>query len=304
MSPGDTDPYPLLFPDMTPSSKTADAQPEVLLPSIEIPIWTQHKAFLIARYLHYFTYVTKHGAYIDGFAGPQYADMPDLWAAKLALLNKPGRIRKYFLFDKDPRQVERIEAMVSELPPQDASDNKRVITVEPGDCNVKIRELLDKKLIGRREATFALLDQRNFECEWQTLVSLATYKPEDCNKIELFYFLPSAWFHRSAKNRRREERIREIDAWWGNEGWGFLKQLGPWGRMLALRERFEKELGYRYVTPLPIYESENGCGTIMYFMIHASDHSEAPKLMRRAYGLCVTRRLPAAQMPLLPTDSA
>lgn len=299
----DTDPYPL-FPGMTLSSETTKAQPEVLLPRITNPIWTQHKALLIAKYIDYFTVVTKHGVYIDGFAGPQYQDKPDLWAAKLVLLNKPGRIRKYFLFDKDPDQIKLIDAMVAELPPQDASDNKRKIEVEPGDCNVKIRELLDKKLIGPREATFALLDQRNFECEWKTLVSLATYKPQDCSKIELFYFLPSAWFNRSAKNRRKQERIEEMDAWWGSDRWRVLMDLGPWERMLMLRERFEKELGYAYVTPLPIYELENGCGTIMYFMIHASDHPAAPTLMRRAYGLCVTRRQPAAQMSLLPADSA
>src|SRR5712672_141396 len=34
------------------------------------PIWTENKAKLIERYLYYFVMVTKHGAYIDGFAGP------------------------------------------------------------------------------------------------------------------------------------------------------------------------------------------------------------------------------------------
>jgi len=300
MVPDDADRY--LFPGMTPSIKTSEAKPEVLLNPITDPIWTKHKALLIARYLKYFTFVTKHGVYIDGFAGPQYADQPDFWAAKLALLNKPGRIRRYFLFDKNPRQVKRIKAMVAELPPQGDTDNEREIVVEPGDCNVKIRELLDKNIIRPREATFALLDQRNFECQWETLVSLAKYKPQDCNKIELFYFLTSAWFHRSAKNRRKQERIAEVDAWWGSPDWRPLTKLGLWERMMKIRERFEKELGYTYVTPLPIYEAQNGRGTIMYFMIHASDHPEAPILMRRAYGLCVTRRPPVAQMSLLPPD--
>lgn len=301
MVPDDDDRY--LFPGMTPSIETPEAQPKVLLQPITIPIWTKHKAFLIAKYLKYFTFVTKHGVYIDGFAGPQYADNPDFWAARLVLLNKPGRIRRYFLFDKDPHQVKRIKAMVAELPPQDDSDNKREIVVEPpGDCNVKIRELLDKKIIRPREATFALLDQRNFECRWETLVSLATYKPQGHNKIELFYFLPSAWFHRSAKNRRKQESIEEVDAWWGSPDWRPLTKLNLWDRMMKVRERFEKELGYAHVTPLPIYEAQTGCGTIMYFMIHASDHPAAPVLIRRAYGKCVTRRQPVAQMSLLPTD--
>ena len=33
-------------------------------------IWTENKASLIARYLYYFVLVTKHGTYVDGFAGP------------------------------------------------------------------------------------------------------------------------------------------------------------------------------------------------------------------------------------------
>ena len=35
------------------------------------PIWTEYKARLIERYLYYFVMITKHGTYIDGFAGPQ-----------------------------------------------------------------------------------------------------------------------------------------------------------------------------------------------------------------------------------------
>jgi len=34
-----------------------------------LPVWTDSKARLIERYLHYFVLVTRHGIYIDGFAG-------------------------------------------------------------------------------------------------------------------------------------------------------------------------------------------------------------------------------------------
>jgi three-Cys-motif partner protein len=287
-----------LFPDMAKSPDLTNDAPTVLLKPIDTPIWTQNKAHLVAKYIDLFTVITKHGTYIDGFAGPQYAHQLDLWAAKLVLLNKPGRIRKYFLFDKNPAQVKRINTMVAALPPLEGGDNKRKITVEVGDCNVKILELLDNRLILPSEATFALLDQRNFECNWKTLVSLAAYKPPGRSKIELFYFLPSAWFQRATKNRRKQEKLDEVDAWWGSDQWRSLSNQGPWERMQILRERFIEELGYTYVTPLPIYESANGCGTIMYFMIHASDHPDAPKLMRRAYEKSVTRRPLVMQMSL------
>jgi hypothetical protein len=46
--------------------------------------------------------------------------------------------------------------------------------------------------------------------------------------------------------------------------------------------RFKRELGYLSVRAWPIYERENG-GAVMYYMIHATDHPEAPKLISRAY---------------------
>lgn len=49
------------------------------------PIWTENKARLIERYLRYFVMITKHGTYIDGFAGPQEPGQPEMWAAKLVM---------------------------------------------------------------------------------------------------------------------------------------------------------------------------------------------------------------------------
>jgi hypothetical protein len=47
-------------------------------------------------------------------------------------------------------------------------------------------------------------------------------------------------------------------------------------------ERFTNDLGYRYAHGWPIYERGEG-RRVMYYMVHATDHQEAPKLMNRAY---------------------
>ena len=56
---------------------------------------------MIATYLRLFVYVTRHGAYIDGFAGPQQPSMLDLWTAKLVLESQPKppkrRLNQLFL---------------------------------------------------------------------------------------------------------------------------------------------------------------------------------------------------------------
>src|SRR5271168_3247193 len=60
-------------------------------------IWTENKAHFIQQYLRYFVQVTKHGAYIDGFAGPQSTKRLDAWSAALVLESEPKWLRKFFL---------------------------------------------------------------------------------------------------------------------------------------------------------------------------------------------------------------
>src|SRR6266567_4838810 len=73
------------------------------------PIWTGCKAKLIERYLFYFVQITHHGTYMDGFAGPQEPNKPEMWAAKLVLESAPRWLKNFFLFElKDP-QVEFIK---------------------------------------------------------------------------------------------------------------------------------------------------------------------------------------------------
>jgi hypothetical protein len=61
----------------------------------------------------------------------------------------------------------------------------RDIHIYHGDFNSKIDEILGYGEISEKEATFCLLDQRTFECDWQTVEKLARYKKSG-NKIELF----------------------------------------------------------------------------------------------------------------------
>jgi hypothetical protein len=64
-----------------------------------------------------------------------------------------------------------------------------------------------------------------------------------------------------------------------------------------LATRFKDELGYTYAYPYPIYErNEAGQGKIMFWMIHASDHPEAPKIMVRAYRNAVAPLEPMEQL--------
>jgi three-Cys-motif partner protein len=238
------------------------------------PIWTENKAKLIERYLFYFVLITKHGAYIDGFAAPQDSTNPDAWSAKLVLESKPALLRQFWLCELDPERVKRLHELKAGQP----VNKRRSITVVPGDFNANVAGLLKESKIDEATATFCLLDQRTFECEWQTLVTLSQHKKT--HKIELFYFLGTGWLDRSIKaSSTNEDKVRR---WWGREDFRDLQGMNSHLRALLFCNRMKVELGYKHANPWPIYSKEKG-GRVMYHMIHATDHDEAPKIMNRAY---------------------
>lgn len=84
----------------------------------------------------------------------------------------------------------------------------------------------------------------------------------------------------------------------GRPDWKSLRGLGAIARGELIASRFRSELGYKHAHPWPIYERPGG-GRIMYFMVHATDHDEAPKLMWRAYHRAVEPlRDDSEQLPL------
>ena len=279
--PRNQDDEPLLF--QLPNS----VLPEVKVKPPTHPIWTENKAKLIERYLYYFVLVTKHGAYIDGFAGPQNPKDPNTWAAKLVLESEPRWLRQFHLFDRSRKQLGYLNDLKRSHPDRD-------VDIYKGDFNQRALELLNKGKIKQNEAAFCLLDQRTFECHWSTLQALATYKKLG-NKVELFYFLPRYWLSRALA---AQQDTVALEKWWGRQGnWGALRRMGRNEFLQLVVERFRKDLGYRSVIPWPIYKSEKG-KTVMYYMIHATDHPGAPALMARAYEKAVLPKEPLEQMAL------
>ena len=229
---------------------------------------------MIKRYLYLFVQITKHGTYIDGFAGPQNPDNPDSWAAKLVLESEPQWFRHFYFYDSDPKQVHALRVLKNRQP---EIMGRTIQVSDPGDFNVQVKELLNSGAIGEREATFCLLDQRTFECRWSTVRTLAEHKRTG-RKIELFYFFPVKWLDRAFSAVGDEK----LEPWWGRSDFMQLKVLKNMERVHLLCERFRNELQYTPVKPWPIYERSDG-GPVMFYMVHATDHPAAPGLMSRAY---------------------
>jgi three-Cys-motif partner protein len=250
------------------------------------PLWTEHKARLIESYLHLFVLVTKHGTYIDGFAGPQ--DQPHNWTARLVLEAQPPWMKHFFLFDRDSDQVKHLEKLKE-------AHVDRDVQVFPGDFNRAILKILNPDVIKPTEAIFCLIDQRTFECEWATVEALARYKPGKY-KVEIFYFLANRWLDR-ALGGLKDAGAQRARAWWGRDDWAQLQGMNGTRRAQLLADRFSQELGYQSVTPYAIFDREEG-KRIMYFMIHATDHVAAPRLMADAYEKSVRPKKDDPQIPL------
>ena len=250
----------------------------------DFPVWTQNKALFIARYLKAFTFVTKHGTYIDAFAGPQNHDTKDSsWAVKLVLENEPKRLRNFYLFDAKPEQINHLKALKeNHLKSNPDQLGKRKIRITEGDCNERLPKFLIANPIRNREATFCLLDQRSTECNWETVKAVANHKNRPgVNKIELFYFLAQGWIDRAIKSWQNDVEERCI-RWWGNSDVMDFLKLTSHERGAFLANRFKRELGYQFSYPFPI-QKWGKSGAVMFWMVHASDHERAPDLMAQAY---------------------
>jgi len=253
-------------------------------------IWTDNKALLIRRYLSYFVYVTHHGSYIDGFAGPQ--DKAENWAAKQVLESEPKWLRHFFLCELRADSYAKLVKLCDEQPKVGKGKSARTIEPRKGDFNNLVFEVIKSPFLTEKEAAFCLLDQRTFECHWSTVEILARHKKLG-NKIELFYFLACAWFDRAMSRKRHAM----LTLWWGNNGWTALKELSDIQRAQAICDRMTNQLAYKSVQPFAIYKRGN-TGRVMYYMIHATDHPLAPTLMVRAYNRAVSPLEPPKQIEM------
>ena len=260
-----------------------------VLSSIDRALWTEHKAKLISRYLYYFVLITRHGVYIDGFAGPQKPDQPESWAAKLVLESEPRWMREFAPCDSEAEQVTALEKL-RDAQPETAGRSVRVFH---GDFNARVASILDVAKIREKTATLCLLDQRTFECDWETVRRVARRKKE--RKIEIFYFVPTGWLARSISGLKSPES--RMSRWWGKDGWQDLRGMSKTQVVETVRQRFVEEFGYKHAHGWPIYDRQDS-QKIMYHMVHASDHDEAPNLMSRAYKTPTRRAEPREQFTL------
>jgi hypothetical protein len=103
-----------------------------------------------------FVYITKHGAYIDGFAGPQEPERPEMWTAKLVLELQPKRLGQFFLCELNRKSYRALDALIASL----RSDPKRKISSYYMDFNKAVHEILASGNINARFNAIGPLSRR------------------------------------------------------------------------------------------------------------------------------------------------
>ncbi len=211
---------------------------------IEAPLWTADKSRLIDEYIHHFLLITKHGVYLDLFAGAQRASDTRNWSVRRVLKRRTEgnpAIRHYGVCDIDPGKAQRLRDLGQEHPS---------FRVYEGDANKCVHAMLQEAPIKPTTACFCLIDQRTFECHWATVEAVARHKPKGY-KVEVFYFLAQGWIDRAWASTKAEGKLA---AWWGNEDYESFRARSSIDRAQTLCKRFRDELGYAYSRPFTIHQ--------------------------------------------------
>ena len=260
-----------LFSDLRPAGKP---RPHVRQPpvGIEAPLWTIDKSRLIDEYLHHFLLVTKHGVYLDLFAGRNTQLTPRIGPSGGFWNGAPRATLPFVTTRCATSSASRRTGcgILGGTTPRSAS-----MKVMPTSAFTRCwREHL---LLRRRRASALSTSVRSnatglpWKQSHNTSVKAIRSRCSIFSRRSGWTALGPApatarnWRHGGATGTTQHFRtLRSVE------------------RAIALCKRFRDELGYAYAVPFAIHEKGAGSRT-MYYMIHASDHPAAAGLMARAY---------------------
>ena len=260
--------------------------------------WTLNKLEVFENYLKMYRQVAGGGTFIDAFAGTGlgaatrggkrgHRDGSSLIAAK------SDAFSSLHLIEQDSQSFQTLESTIDTL------SQRRCDRIHPhnDDCNKIIPTLLSSDELDSTRPCFALLDQDSTQLDWDTIVSLATWKsydppetktgrPRTC-KVELWILFNSyqavyrLWPHDRAKYPESFSPDTLDRVFGGRAAWWDLWENHEPASALVLRFAQKlRSLGYQYV--LPQLFNDRSTGRPQYHMLHATDHPSAVSFMRWA----------------------
>lgn len=256
--------------------------------------WTRGKLGILRNYLDAFTTASKsveERLYLDLFAGePENVDritgeavQGSPWVA-LSTDDPPFTRLRFFELD-EPHELEA--ALRAEYPDRDF----RVIG---GDCNQTIHDVLAELRPLNWVPAFAFIDPNGPDVRWTTLETLAAFKANRRNKVELWMLFPEPMFVRFLRTDGGEvepDHERRITDMYGTDKWLHIYRARLDGRLAPsearteyvnlMRWRLQSVLGYSWTHTLEVHTEQ---GRPIYHLIFATDHDAGDRIMRHLYG--------------------
>lgn len=257
--------------------------------------WTKGKLDILRKYLDAFTTATKNHAseriYIDAFAGePENRDRLTgdsiEGSARIALsIDNPPFTRLRF-FETKYNAPRLQESLSRDFPSRD-------LRVLGGDCNEQIPLELQRLHKFDWAPAFAFLDPNGTEAAWDTVRTLALFKQHRKYKVELFLLIPVPMFMRLLPvdgRKVRNEDAESISRMFGTDEWYHIYQARLDGEIRPsdareeylnlIRWRIENQLSYNWTHYI---EVRNEAGSIIYYLIFATDHEAGDRIIRHLY---------------------
>jgi three-Cys-motif partner protein len=163
-----------------------------------------------------------------------------------------------------------------------------------GDCNQTIHDVLAELRPLNWAPAFAFIDPNGPDVRWTTLETLAAFKANRRNKVELWMLFPEPMFVRFLRTDGGEvepDHERRITDMYGTDKWLHIYRARLDGRLAPsearteyvnlMRWRLQSVLGYSWTHTLEVHTEQ---GRPIYHLIFATDHDAGDRIMRHLYG--------------------
>lgn len=262
----------------------------------DVGSWTIEKLTFLRKYLEAYVIATKSiphtvdVCYMDIFSGPgrdrnrdngEIVDGSPLIAMSLF----PG-FRRFIFIDLEAGNVHQLD--------KDAMSKgiSNVTHIIEGDCNSVVDTALAHA--PKDGATFCFIDPPGIDIKWDTIRTIARYKPVGRNKIELFILFAYnmdlvrflTWERSPNEIWGPDSETRIDEAMPDSYPWRQIREDRNGGSISReeTRRRFAyaywmglKQLGYNYVLNPRLLRSTKG--RPLYYLFFASDHPVGDKIM-------------------------
>lgn len=264
--------------------------------------WTRLKLEILQNYLPQFLKASasvSERVYLDAFAGvgsgmDRVTSEEFLGSARIAMESGGECGFTKLMFFEMPDKASNLKNRLQEKYPN------RSIDVYPGDCNITMKDALDRLKPIRWAPTFAFLDPDGVELAWDTVALLARHKvgykqgrAGRENKVEIWMLFTAQGIMRTLDLSKDLESkdIARANRLFGTEAWRHIYDLRKGGEIDGaesreryvelMRWRLEVDLGYTWTHALEFRNTRNGP---IYHMIFATDNPAGNRIMQHLYG--------------------